>query len=135
MSIWRDIHKRSNGLTQRKEDQIDESPYATRADVESIIQPITYAGIVNSQSQLPQSAAVGQLFYAQDTGGFYIYTNNGFELISSVTTCDNNLDSIDDSIGQPIKPIGPTIVSVETKNGIYYETIFREHNYQGPQDI
>jgi len=115
MSIWRDIHKRSNGLTQRKEDQIDKSPYATRADVESIIQPITYAGIVNSQSQLPQSAAVGAIFYAQGTGEFYIYTNNGFELISSVTTCDNNLDYIDDSIGQPIKPFEPTIVSVETK--------------------
>ena len=135
MSIWRDIHKRSNGLTQRKEDQINESPYATRADVESIIQPITFAGIVKTPGQLPLAATLGELFYAQDTGEMYIYTNNGFELISSVTTCDNNLDTVDDSIGQPIKSIEPTIVSVETKNGIYYETIFREHNYQGPQDI
>ena len=59
MSIWADIYKRSNGLTQRKEDQIDESPYATKVDIESIIKPITYVGSVNTQSQLPQSAAVG----------------------------------------------------------------------------
>lgn len=134
MSIWADIYKRSNGLTQRKEDQINESPYVTKADIESIIKPITYVGSVNTQSQLPQSAAVGELFYVTDTGELFIYTNNGFESISSVTTCDR-VDSIDDSIGQPIKSIEPTIVSVETKNGIYYETIFREHNCQGPQDI
>jgi hypothetical protein len=134
MSIWADIHRRSNGLQERKEDRIDESPYATRAD----IQPITFAGVVNTQSQLPQSTAVGNIFYVKDTGELFLYTNNGFELISSVTTCDkvdSNVNSIDDSIGQPIKPIEPAIVSVETKNGIYYETIFREHNYQGPQDI
>lgn len=138
MSIWADIHRRSNGLQERKEDRIDESPYATRADVESNIQPITFAGVVNTQSQLPQSAAVGNIFYVKDTGELFLYTNNDFELISSVTTCDNvdsNVYSIDDSIGQPIKPIEPAIVSVETKNGIYYETIFREHNCQGPQDI
>ena len=137
MSIWADIHRRSNGLQERKEDRIDESPYATRADVESNIQPITFAGVVNTQCQLPQSTVVGKIFYVKDTGELFLYTNNGFELISSVTTCDNvnSIDDIDDSICQPIKPIEPTIVSVETKNGIYYETIFREHNCQGPQDI
>ena len=51
MSVWVDIHKRSNGDLERKEETVpDTSPYATKDLIDSIRKPIVYAGLVNQQS-------------------------------------------------------------------------------------
>ena len=51
MSVWGDIRRRADGKSTRKEDNVDESEYATAKDVlDSLRKPIVYAGLVNQNS-------------------------------------------------------------------------------------
>lgn len=85
MSIWSDIHKRSNGLKIRKEDEI-------KSVVDELSSPITYFGNINSQSINNVKHESGRIYYVNDdcshngqqfhVGDLILDDGNGWQVIS-----------------------------------------------------
>lgn len=69
MSIWSDIHKRSNGKTVRKEDEISLNAEPLKSDLTSTV--ITYVGNINKTSPLPQQHTLGRLYIVTEDCSYY----------------------------------------------------------------
>lgn len=85
MSIWRNISQRSEGIHKRKEEKIniDDSPYATKADVDKITAPLTFYGYVKSENELPSSPNTGTILCVGNSGKIMVYTGKQWVCITS----------------------------------------------------
>ena len=76
MSVWNDIRQKSLGKETRKEDQIDDSPYATKDYISNkLSKQITY-GVVHFENELPKTPQPGMIIYIQSSEKVVLYTGN-----------------------------------------------------------
>ena len=93
MSIWKNINQRSEGSLKRKEDEIDidYSPYATKALIDSITPSMTFYGSVKSEKELPSSPHTGTIFCIGNSGKIVVYTGKEWVCVTSDTIESNKL--------------------------------------------
>lgn len=113
MSVWVDIHKRSNGDLERKEEKvsIDNSPYATAADVlDSLRKPIIYVGLVN-QNSAPEA----------DQGKIYVVNedcvHNGVTFTNGTIVCYDGKQFV--TVGYNTDHIASAAIDIDDTKGKY----------------